>query len=384
MVNKVSQDTLHQYVGDLSGEWPVTVRDAPYQFFTRYTYEYQPITKATRFTYEHFDSLGILADYHYFSMYGLERRNVLAQQTGLAQPERIFLLIAHLDSISQSPATSAPGADDNASGSAAVMHIADILKDYPFGCSLRYVLFTGEEQGLHGSWAYAGQLANQGVDVVVVLNLDMIGYSPASGSPEIELHTRYSNETDLELAGLFADIVPAYQLNLDPVILNDSLSFSDHYPFWQNGFPGILAIEDWAHHTPYYHTTNDRLSSLNMGYYTEFTKAALATYAHIGCLQQGELAGTVRATPGGAPIAGAIVTVQSQDDDPWITSTQADGSYQLPLYAGDYTVTVSAPGYLEPDPSSPQIVHDTVTTLDLEMPALTTNIFLPLILASEP
>ena len=103
MIDQVSQDTLYQYVGDLSGEWPVTVRGEPYQFFTRSTTEYQPITKATRFAYEHFSSLGILADYHYFTMYGLERRNVLAQQTGLEQPDRLFLLIAHLDSTSQSP-----------------------------------------------------------------------------------------------------------------------------------------------------------------------------------------------------------------------------------------------------------------------------------------
>ena len=77
----------------------------------------------------------------------------------------------------------------------------------------------------------------------------------------IELHTRNSNQTDLAIAGLFRDAVTAYQLNLVPTILNDGLSFSDHYPFWQYGFPGILAIEDWSHHTPYYHTTNDRLAN---------------------------------------------------------------------------------------------------------------------------
>jgi hypothetical protein len=382
MIGQVSQETLSQYVGDLSGEWPVTVSGAPYQFNTRNTWEYQPITKATRFAYEHFMSLGILADYHYYSFYGLERRNVLAQQTGISQPERIFLLIAHLDSISQAPATNAPGADDNASGSAAVMHIAEILEQYPFGCSLRYVLFTGEEEGLHGSIAYANRLANQGVDVVVVLNLDMLGYSPANGSPVIELHTRYSNETDLELAGIFDDIVSAYQLNLSPVILNDNLSFSDHYPFWQNGFPGILAIEDWSHHTPYYHTTNDRLSTLNMGYYTEFTKAALGTYAHIGCLQQGDLAGSVREAVGGAPIVGALVTVQSPQEEPWTANTGTDGSYAMPLFAGDYTVTVSATGYAGQEPVNAHIVDDTQTTVNFELQSLTMDVFLPFVVGS--
>jgi hypothetical protein len=384
MVDKVSQDTLYQYVGNLSGEWSVSVNGEPYQFYTRNTWEYQPITKATRFGYEHFASLGILADYHYYLLSGLERRNVLAQQTGLSQPNRIFMLIAHLDSTSNAPATSAPGADDNASGSAAVMHIAEILKQYPFGCSLRYTLFTGEEQGLYGSWAYAQRLRTQGVNVVAVLNLDMLAYSPAGSTHEIELHTRSSNETDLELAGLFKDVASAYQLNLSPVILNDGLSFSDHYPFWENGFPGILAIEDWAQHTPFYHTTGDRLSTLDMPYYTEFTKAALATYAHVGCLLEGDVAGVVREAGTEVPIAGAEVVVQSANYDPWYTSTSADGSYQLPLYIGDYQITVSAPGYLGPISANIHINHDSLTTQNLELQLPFSFTYLPLIVTSEP
>jgi hypothetical protein len=208
----------------------------------------------------------------------------------------------------------------------------------------------------------------------------MIAYSRTGSAPGIELHTRYSNETDLEIAGLFDAAVDAYQLNLIPSILRDNLSFSDHYPFWQNGYPGILAIEDWSDHTPFYHTTNDRLSTLNMDFYTEFAKAALATYAHMGCLLQGRLAGTVRDSANGMPVPGAVVTVQAEGDAPWVASTLADGSYQLPLYAGDYTVTISANGYQETRPVETQILHDTTTTLDFDLLAPWTSfIYLPLI-----
>ena len=177
----------------------------------------------------------------------------------------------------------------------------------------------------------------------------------------------------------------AYNLDLVPTILNDGLSFSDHYPFWQNHYPGILAIEDWTYHTPYYHTTNDRLSTLNMDYYTEFTKAALATYAHIGCLMEGELGGMVNNTLSGTPVSGAEVIVQPLDDDPWITHTGADGSYTLPLYAGDYTVSVSAPGYVSPAPVDAQITEDDLTQLDFSLQPTTGSVYyFPLIYATAP
>ena len=64
---------------------------------------------------------------------------------------------------------------------------------------------------------------------------------------------------------------------------------SDNKSFWDEGYPSILAIEDYigGDFTPYYHTVNDRLSTLNMAYFTEFTKAAIGTFAHMaGCLAE--------------------------------------------------------------------------------------------------
>ena len=125
MVDRVSSLALYNFVGGLSGEWAVLVNGSPYTFSTRYTYAETPIKKATDFTYDFFQSLGLATWYDYYGFYGSERRSVLAQQTGLTQPEKIFLLTAHLDSISfnSDPYTLAPGADDNASGSAALMDI---------------------------------------------------------------------------------------------------------------------------------------------------------------------------------------------------------------------------------------------------------------------
>jgi hypothetical protein len=226
------------------------------------------------------------------------------------------------------------------------MLIADILRQYSFGCTLRYALFTGEEQGLVGSDAYAADVFAAGEDLEAVLNLDMLGYNTPSSSPKIELHTRPSNGNDLAIANLFDDVVDAYGLDLVPQILQDGESFSDHASFWERGYPAILAIEDWDDHTPYYHTTNDQLESLNMGYYTEFVKASLATFAHMGCLQEGELRGTVRNAATSTPISGATVQATLNSQTSFSATTQPDGTYQMSVLAGNYTVSFSAPDYL--------------------------------------
>jgi Zn-dependent M28 family amino/carboxypeptidase len=105
----------------------------------------------------------------------------------------------------------------------------------------------------------------------------MLGYStPGSRSTST---ARPGNGNDYAIADLFAQAVGAYGINLVPQIVDDGLSFSDHSPFWNYGYPALLAIEDWNDHTPYYHTTNDQLENLNLPYYTDAVKAALATFA---------------------------------------------------------------------------------------------------------
>ncbi|MBN1145830.1 MAG: M28 family peptidase [Anaerolineales bacterium] len=368
MLSLVDSDTLYTQVGNLSGQWPVNISGSPYRLYTRYTYTDIPIKKATRYAYEYFQSLGLPSGYDYYYISGYEKRNVLAEQVGLAQPGRIFLLTAHLDSYSGSYSYSlAPGADDNASGSAALMHIADILSHYDFACTLRYALFTGEEQGMIGSNAYAADVFAAGEDVEAVLNMDMLAYNTPGTRPKIELHTRPGNVNDLAIANLFADVIPAYQINLVPMILQDGETFSDHSSFWQRGYPAILAIEDWNDHTPYYHTTNDRLGTINMGYYTEFVKAALATFAHMGCLLEGRLAGTVRDLDSSDPLPGVSVQVKTGGQTVLTTNTGADGKYSGHLPPGDYTVVFSALDYQVKSIENVHIAHDQTTQLNTSL-----------------
>jgi len=291
MIDKVSTGTAHDYVGDLSGEWAITINGNPYTISTRYSYDEIPIKKATRFVYDHLTSLGLVTDYDDYAIKGVPLRHVIAEQPGSSTSECIVLLVGHLDStvwgstINNLPGY-APGADDNASGSTGVMIAADVLHKHQFACTIRYVLFTGEEQiadpdiDTFGSRVYVQTVYNSGDNVIAIINLDMIGYN-SDQYEIIEFHTRPGNSGDLAIANLFKGVIQAYGINLTPQIVQDGLAWSDHKSFWYFGYSAILAMEDYQDFTPNYHTTGDRLSTLDTSYMADFIRAAVGTVAHL-------------------------------------------------------------------------------------------------------
>jgi PKD repeat protein len=293
MIGKVTSTGLYNYVGNLSGVNPITIGGSTYTITTRNTNNTTWSPRATQYVYEFLQAQGLAVQYHNWSTTA-GKRNVIATKTGTSAPTEIVLLTAHLDDMPSSG--SAPGADDNASGSVGVMTAAEIMKQYQFERTIRFVLFTGEEQGLLGSAAYANQAYANGDNIVAVLNLDMIAWD-STGGPVLRLHTRTSSNSgyagDKAIADLFSDVVNTYSLSsaLTPTLTADGESASDHSSFWNKGYSALLAIEDDSDDfCAYYHTSNDKLSTLNMTYYTNYAKAVIGTAAH--------LAKPVSTTPG--------------------------------------------------------------------------------------
>jgi hypothetical protein len=192
----------------------------------------------------------------------------------------------------------------------------------------------------------------------------MVAYNSLGSSPTLELHTRYANVGDLAIANLFYDSVSWYSIDLEPEIHQDNQGLSDHVSFWSYGYSAIMAIEDWTDHTPYYHTTGDQLETLNRSYYTEFTRAALATLAHMGGLLDGQIEGVVLDSVTGDPLPGATVEARSGSASIYSTTTSTNGSYQLPLPADTYTVTFSATDHRRDTVSNVQIIQGQINTLD--------------------
>ncbi len=206
----------------------------------------------------------------------LSRNNVIAVREGTTYPDQYYIICAHYDDISEDPMRYAPGADDNASGTATVMEAARILAGIDFKYSIRYILFSGEEQGLYGSNHYATNAALNGEIILGVINLDMIAYD-SDNDGLVEIHEGTLLESQ-QLGDIVAQNISDWSLDLTAEVkTTNATSSSDHSPFWNEGYPAILLIEDFEDFTPYYHKTSDRISTFNKSYLWNNAKLAIGS-----------------------------------------------------------------------------------------------------------
>jgi hypothetical protein len=105
-------------------------------------------------------------------------KNVIAILPGRIYEDKVYIVSAHYDSRAGDAlddTSFAPGANDDGSGTAAVLELARVMSKYEFDCTIMFVFFAGEEQGLLGSKHLAKKLKDSGITVLGVLNNDIIG-----------------------------------------------------------------------------------------------------------------------------------------------------------------------------------------------------------------
>jgi hypothetical protein len=364
MINQVTQQQVYQYDRELAGELPVWVDGIWYKIPSRHTYSGTPIQKTTNYVGQHMaNDLGMKVEFQEWNE--VTNPNVIGEITGKTNPGDIYIIGAHIDDV-----YGTPGADDNASGSVATLLAADILSQYQWDCTLRFAFWTGEEQGLYGSRAYAQRARSNKENIIGYLNLDMIAWNTLGSDPYINLIFNYALPPAQELAQLYADVIAAYNLNLLPRF-DISITGSDHASFWQYGYTSILAIEDnlGKDFNPYYHRAGDTPAHTDPTYFTNFVKASIATFAHMnGCMiPPGYLDGHVTAASGGTLTEGAKVTITDAQGHSTQSITDSNGYYTHTLAADTYTVTASAYGYLPTTIDGVVITTDTVTSKDFAL-----------------
>lgn len=301
----------------LSGEDPVIIGGASFNLRSRYS----PSTNgrlSEQYVFEQLQRLGYAPRYfNYTTPYGGNPwRNISADLPGQTAPSRLVLLIGHLDSISYplgNAGAQAPGGDDNASGSASLLAMADILRGERFAYTLRFVWFTGEEQGHWGSLAYARALANQGVDVLAAINLDMIGYD-GNRDRVLELHTG-TDAPNIRLGDYLAAANQLYSLGLNLERKTTTASrFSDHSSFWDSGYASLLVIENFfddaapynrpRDRNPAYHQPTDRINLVDFAYVTAIARMGLAAALHLAVPLPSGATPTPTFTPSPTPASG--------------------------------------------------------------------------------
>ncbi len=195
--------------------------------------------------------------------------------TGTEYPNQVWMVCAHYDDMPSGSV--APGADDNASGTAAVLEAARVLSQESFSYTIIFALWDEEEQGLVGSDYYANQASANGDSILGVINLDMIAWD--SDNDDIaEIHTR-SVGNSYDLKDKMVEVNSAYNIDLILQIDDPGTNASDHKSFWDVGYGAILLIEDFEDFNAYYHTTNDLVVHYNEPYYFKLAKLSYATLA---------------------------------------------------------------------------------------------------------
>jgi hypothetical protein len=283
IVNQVSKQNLTDYIQNLQ------------DFQTRYA-STSNCELAGDYIYDFFIQSGLEAEYDSFSFASsYSSNNIVGTLEGQVYPSQIVVICAHYDSISDQPQTLAPGADDNASGTAAVMEAARLFANQSFDFTVKFICFSAEEWGLYGSEHYALEARQRGEDIIAVINLDMIAYTD-SIPEDLDI---ISNPASEWLADRIISSSIAYTTLDTSKIVNPTFVWSDHSPFWDRGYSAILGIEDFIIANPYYHTTDDIIDTLNLDFAAEVAKASLATAADL-------------AQPLSTPLTPAGITSRSQ------------------------------------------------------------------------
>jgi hypothetical protein len=264
--------------------------------------------------------------------------NVVATYEGYLNPDQYYVMGGHYDAIvpsSSNPFVIAPGADDNASGVAAAIEVARIMKQYDYipESSIKFMAFAAEELGLHGAWHYANNAANQNMDIVFMLNNDMISYCTLPQSQWTLRIQKYPNS--LWVTNLATYIAQVFT-ELSVTESTQYIQYSDSWPFYHNGYHAIFLQENQF--TPFYHTVNDLVIHSNMPYTAEMVKVSLGMLIHENGL--GTIAGSNCGNPelvslpiidleGSTEDYGNHISPEWLIADPWYASNYVAGNDRI-------------------------------------------------------
>ena len=342
LMNLVSQDTLTKVIREFSGEDPTVVNGSTVTILNRESANNDVAADYLKERLSMFNNLTI-NDQAYTVTYGsttYSGRNIIATQLGKTNPDDIYIICAHYDSVDDYCV------DDNASGTAAVLEIARVLSTQCFDNTIIYALWDEEEDGLVGSRYYANAAGVKGNNILGVLNLDMMAYD-GDGDNDFDIDVR-NIAGSLTLKDDMLSALTSSGLNLNANVVNPGSGASDHFWFWSNGFPAIFVGESWFNgdETPNYHTANDRFVDLDMNYFTDLTKLSLYYMATKGSLQAVD--NTVTTTISNITSNQTGATYQWLDCDNNMTVIPSEtGQMFTPSSNGNYAVEITLGSCIE-------------------------------------
>ena len=223
---------------------------------------------ASEYLFNKYTSFGYEPDYQWFAGRGAlggQTANVIATLKGTVNPELVYVVSSHYDSVA-----GGPGADDDTSGTAALLEAARILAKTPQPATIVFASFTGEEAGLLGSREYVRRAVESKLKLVGALNNDMVGWA---NDHRLDNTIRYSN------AGI-RDIQHAAAMQFSNMVTYDALYYKStdaaaYYEAYGDIVGGIGSYPVLGN--PHYHQSHDLLDTINHQLVTEVAKTTAAT-----------------------------------------------------------------------------------------------------------
>jgi Zn-dependent M28 family amino/carboxypeptidase len=265
LLTQVRRTNLEKDVRWLSTAWP-----------TRHTFSkhHEDIALQLR---DRLAAHGAPAGFHRYVAEGKPCLNVVAALSP-PKPRSSVLFCAHFDSRQENmgnPEAPAPGADDNATGVACLLEVMRLASSAALKDRVIFALFSGEEQALYGSSAYAR--VKQTPPLRFVFNLDQIGYPPQKGHRAlfVDVDERGRPENNAVSKKLVARCRELARTVVRVPTRTDPAEGSDYVPFEAAGVP-ILGLYEGEYRYPHYHKSTDTFEKVDYGYLTDMTRLTLA------------------------------------------------------------------------------------------------------------
>jgi Zn-dependent M28 family amino/carboxypeptidase len=223
---------------------------------------------------------GYQVNSQYYQANGVKSENLEISRIGKTKPQEIILVGAHYDTVEGSP-----GANDNASGVAALIELSRFFATVETERTLRFVAFANEEPpffywGQMGSGIYAETAKARGDDIRLMISLEMLGsYSDEPGSQSYPLFLKHFYPDRANFIAMVSNrasrkelhhLVTAFKTHSDfPVESLATFEFipgvawSDHLSFWREDYPALMVTDTAFYRYDAYHTAEDTPEKLN-------------------------------------------------------------------------------------------------------------------------
>jgi Zn-dependent M28 family amino/carboxypeptidase len=291
LISQVSIDRLEKHVKKIEG--------------LRHGWEnYDSLTEKADYIEKTFRSLNVIVENQDVIYHGRMYRNIIATKKGRESDKPWILLGAHYDA-----AWGSPGADDNASGVAVLLEAAHLLDSTHFDRTIQFAAFTLEEPQPHtihfliGSDSFAKEARKLNIRYEAALILESVGYTDtAEGSQFVPVFIKIPIPKKGNFLGIIANkrsktimeafhaaassyvpelMIAPYSVPLSGRLIPET-RFSDHAPFWDQGYPALMLTDTAMFRNPHYHTHHDTHATLDFTFMHNVTKAVLSALAIFG------------------------------------------------------------------------------------------------------